>query len=82
MKEHDTPFNWSRESRILGSTAWRLRDVTDLIRTSNLLRHRSMAAHRAATNASITLRNVIERSAEVCVGLEQWDRSRLPGGEK
>ena len=74
--KHDTPMNWSRESRILGSNAWRLHDVTDLIRTSNLLRHRSMAAHRAAAIASTRLRDVMERSAEACGSLEQWDRPR------
>jgi hypothetical protein len=42
------------------------RDVKDLIRTSNLLWHRSKAAQRAASSASARLNDVLRRSVEVC----------------
>lgn len=40
-------------------------DVKDLIRTSNLLRHRSRAVQRAASIASLRLQDILRRSIEV-----------------
>ena len=42
------------------------RDVNELIRISNRLRHRSHAAQRAAARASRILQDVMKRSIEVC----------------
>lgn len=41
-------------------------DAKDLIRLSNLLRHRSMVVQRAATSATIRLEDLLRRSTDLC----------------